>query len=129
MADSATNASENGSNDPKTRDDDRLTLEHPARIIERIEAWANDHPEAVDYWIDTEIEAASLLLAMAASLKHAEQDIADRISIETLRRYANTYRQHVQQGKALYYLRKLCEGDEDLITLHGLTIRASRIVQ
>ena len=129
MADSATTASGNGSADQKLNGDGDTSrdMAHPAAILERIETYAEENPTATDYWIDTELEAASLLLAMAASLKHAEADIVDRISIETLRKYANTYRAHVQQGKALYYLRTLTKEDE--ITLHGLVIRANRIVQ
>lgn len=120
MTDSATNAKVNGSRPQKS-------LADPARTIERLELYSEEHPDCKDYWVDTEIEAAGILLSMAASLKQMEDAVNhDDEGIKTLRKYANDYRQAVAQGKALNYFRTI--SDDDALTIFGMRIRARRII-
>ncbi len=119
MTDSATTASP----------DDSLELDStiPRNILERLEIYKEEHPTAVDYWIETELEAASLLIAMAASLDTLAKDIDyDKIGAEALKDYARTYKATCLQGKAIAYLRNLA--DKDSIAICGMRIRARRIV-
>ena len=119
MTDSATTASPNALKP-------RMTTESQTELLNRIEQYKDDHPESIEYWIETEIEAACLLIAMAASLKHLEVDVNnDKDRIKTLRHYAHTYRQVVQKGTAINYLHDLT--DEDALSIYGMRIRARRI--
>lgn len=119
MTDSATSASL----DDSTKTDNTT----PNNIMERLEIYKEQNPTAIDYWIETEIEAANLLVAMAACL---DLLIADpdykKIDTTSLKDYSRTYKATVRQGKALIYLRELA--DSDSIAVHGMRIRARRIV-
>ena len=96
-------------------------------IIDQLERFAEENPGTETYWVDTEFEAAQILLAMAASLKLCETDITnDEAGLKKIREYANTYRQKCAQGKALNYLRTIDQSDE--LQIFGLTIKARRIV-
>ena len=104
----------------------RMNLEGPAEILQTLERYAEEHPEAKEYWIETEIDAAYLLLAMAASLKHLENDVTkDKDGIKTLRHYGHTYRQVVQKGNAIQYLHDLTEADA--LSIYGLRIRSKGV--
>lgn len=119
MTDSATGASPGDSMPPGNTT--------PSNILERLEQFKEDNPTAMEYWIETEIEAAQLLIAMAASLKTLASDIKnDPAGVETFQNYARLYRRTVAQGKAINYLRNLT--DTDSIAICGMRIRARRIV-
>jgi len=119
MTDSATNALPDDSTTP-----DNTT---PSNILERMELYKEENPTAVEYWIETEIEAAQLLIAMAATLDVLSNDVSyDKIGAEHLKDYARTYKATVRQGKAINYLRNLA--DTDAIAIHGMRIMARRIV-
>ena len=99
----------------------------PANIMERLEIYKEENPTAIDYWIETEIEAAMLLVAMAASLDLLISDPDfDKIAAEDLKKYSRIYKKTVRQGKAIHYLREL--EDSDSIAVWGMRIRARRIV-
>ena len=119
MTDSATGASPGDSTPP-----DSMT---PSNIMERLELHKEENPTAMEYWIETELEAAELLTAMAASLQLLRKDPNPEIAnSEVLADYARLYRRTVAQGKAINYLRNLT--DSDAISVHGMRIRARRIV-
>jgi hypothetical protein len=119
MTDSAINASPGESLPP-----DSTT---PKNIMDRLELYKEENPTAVDYWIETELEAANLLIAMAACLDvlMADPDY-DKFGVEDLKTFSRTYKATVRQGKAIAYLRELA--DADSIAVHGMRIRARRIV-
>jgi hypothetical protein len=118
MTDSVINASLCASKNPGKRDPDG-----PAEIISRLEQYKDDNPECIEYWVETDIDASYLLLAMAASLKHLEIDVNnDKDRIKTLRHYAHAYRTAVQKGNAINYLNSLT--DEDALSIYGMRIRA-----
>lgn len=116
MVDSAINASRNESIEA-----DGLS------IIERIEQFAEENPKAKQYWIDSELEAAEILVAMAASLKLLLNDENnDEEGRKTLNHYASEYRRNVAQGKALQYFRSL--SDRDALEIYGLRILAKSLI-
>ena len=116
--DSATDASQNDLSEEELVQSDL--------ILERLERYAAENPDATEYRLDTEIEAQQLLIAMAAALKLMSKDIEDRKDRQVLTNYANTYRQKVIHGKALEYIRELSE--EDQLTIHGMKIVAPVII-
>lgn len=119
MTDSATSASPGGSKPP-----DNTT---PSNILERLESYKDDHPTAVDYWIETEMEAAQLLIAMAASLDSLAKDLEyDKVDAGHLTKFSRQYKAIVCQGKAINYLRNI--SDQEAIAICGMRIRARRIV-
>jgi len=96
-------------------------------ILERLEQWREDNPEASVYVLADEQEAADLLLAMAATMKLVAKDLGhDKASRDTIQGYAKIYRKAVMQGKALEYFRTLTEEDE--LSLYGVKITAPRII-
>lgn len=119
MTDSATSASSCDSETPANTT--------PKNIMERIELYSQQNPNDPDYWIENELEAANLLVAMAACLDLliADPDY-ENFDVDDLREYSHTYKKNVRQGKALQYLREL--EDSDSIAVHGMRIRARRIV-
>lgn len=93
----------------------------PANIIERIEQYAAEHPEATEYRITTEAEAAQILLAIAAVLKHLRRDVHnDREGRAKLKKIGQEYRLAVAQGKALEYIFSMTE--EDQLEIRGLVL-------
>ncbi len=119
MTDSAMNASPADSPAPDN------TI--PRNILERMEAYKEQHPTAFEYWIEDEIEAAQLLVAMAATLDTLINDVNyDKIGSDHLKEYSRTYKSTVRQGKAISYLRNLA--DTDAIAIHGMRIMARRII-
>lgn len=119
MTEPVMNASKNGSRPQK-----KLSS-NPVGLLKRIEEYAEENPDAESYWIDNEYEAAQLLVAMAASLNHMRKTGAGQFKGETLQKYERIYRQAVNQGKALNYLRNVSE--EDAISLFELRIRVPSI--
>lgn len=119
MTESAPGAPSPGSKKP-------VTLSNaPAELLQRIEEYAQEDPGG-EYWIQNEYEAAQLLIAMAASLKHARKSLGSSQDGAVLKQYERIYRQAVNQGKALNYLRNVSE--EDAIELFGVRIRARTIL-
>jgi hypothetical protein len=119
MTDSATTASPGDSPEPGNTT--------PTNILERMEQYKEDNPTAIEYWIEDEIEAAQLLVAMAATLDLLINDVTyDKIGSDHLKEYSRTYKATVRQGKAISYLRNLA--DSDSIAIHGMRILARRIV-
>lgn len=104
-------------------------LGKPQHVLERLEQWAEDNPAATEYVVGTEFEAASILVAMAATLKVAKAAIMESTgaSEETLNRYARRYRQAAGTGTALRYLREIDGDEENQIELFGKRIRAMPI--
>lgn len=114
MTDDATNVSESPSE------------ARPSHILDRLEVWAEDHPEATSYLLTSELEAEELLLAMAAALKLVSRDVNNIVDSDTARTYARTYRKAVTHRAALDYIRTLTKVDE--IQIYGLKIEAPRVV-
>ncbi len=119
MTDSAIDASQNES------------MNHgPAGILQKLESFAAENPTTTDYWINTEYEAAAILSAMAASLKHMRKNTASirkrSLDAETLKKYERIYRSKCNQGMALHYFRTL--DPEDELEIYGLKIRAHRLI-
>lgn len=114
MTDDVTNVSESPS---------EARLSH---ILDRMEVWAEDHPEATSYMLMSELEAEELLLAMAAALKLISRDVNNIVDKDIAQNYARTYRKVVVQGAAMDYIRTLNKSDE--IEIYGLKIKAPRVV-
>lgn len=93
-------------------------------IMERLEAFKDENPNAKYYFVSTEIEAAEILIAMAAALKLASQDLNDDDSIETMKEYARIYRAKTFQGKALEYLMTLSKADK--LSIFGMELAVKR---
>ncbi len=117
MTDSATSVSESES----TRPD-------PQHILERLEQYKDDHPEASEYQLETEAEAEELLVAMVSTFKLVMDDpkFRDRESRAEIQKYAKQYHHAIQGKRCLDFFREL-EGDDEL-SLYGMRITASRIV-
>ena len=94
-------------------------------IIARLEAWAEDHPGA-DYWVDSEAEAADILVALMAILRMLMRDLEDEEDRETLRALCRRYQVAVMRRRALDLLRDQTEDDQ--ISIMGVPIRSRRVV-
>ena len=108
----------------------KIDLGKPQHVLERLEAWVEDNPTASVYWIDTEYEAAQILVAMAAALKVAGDSIEDRTGADkaVLQRFARRYRQAASTGRALQFLREIDGDPENQLELYGVQLRAARIL-
>jgi hypothetical protein len=122
MADIATTASEKTSNDPGTSD----------HILERLEALSIQYHEECRpdsefvYQIQGEEEAAQILLAMAATIKHTAEGVRNKMDHAQYVQIAADYRQAVVQGKALQTFREMTEDDQ--LEIYGLKLSARRIL-
>ena len=96
-------------------------------ILERLEDYAEEHPEATEYRISSELEAEQILLAMAATIKHTSSSIRNKMDKSLYLEIANKYRVAVIGGKALETFRAMTE--EDQLELYGLKLTVTNIVQ
>ena len=95
-------------------------------IADRMSAWAKDHPDAEEYSITTENEAAELLVAIVAA---AEMQLAGQKKNATYHeqmRYLAEMQQAATQGDALDYIRTLTMEQE--LQFVGLRIVVPLIV-
>ncbi len=106
---------------PSENDNDH----QPENIIERIEKWIAEHPEATEYWIETETEAEQILLAMAAVIRLSAKGVGDRNAKRMMRDQANQYVQAVQNNAALELFRNMTEADQ--LELYEVRLRARSI--
>lgn len=89
-----------------------------------IEAHAAAFPDADIYEIETELEAAQILLSMAAMIKKTAKSIKNKHDKATYREVASAYRRAVIQGKALETFANMTEADQ--LELYGLKLVARR---
>lgn len=115
MTDSATNASKG-----------ELTAPEPTNVIERLEQYSLDHPDATMYLITSEDEARQILGAMAVSLGMMANDVKDQDDRDELLKYARIYHRTVTEGSALAYIRALNEADE--LSIFGMRLAVPAIV-
>ena len=95
-----------------------------AHALAAIEAHAAAFPDATLYEITTELEAAQILLAMAAMIKVTARDVLNVIDKSTYLEVASAYRKAVNQGKALRTFAAMTEDDQ--LELYGLKLVARR---
>lgn len=95
-----------------------------AHAVEAIEAYSVAFPDATYYEIKTELEAAQILLTMAAMIKHTQHSITSQDDRNAYRAVANSYRAAVNQGRALATFANMTE--EDQLELYGLKLVARR---
>lgn len=91
-------------------------------VLQRIEAFKAEHPEATEYLITTELEAEQVLLAIAATLKCILDDVHDRDSKAEIKKIGQQYRLAVVQGRALDFIREIAAADETALEIHGVRI-------
>jgi hypothetical protein len=115
MTDSAINVSK-----------DESTTREPRNVIERLEQYSQDHPEATTYQVTTELEAEELLGAMAVSLSSLANEVKDERDRGELLKYGKLYHQAVVQHRALDYNRGLTAEDE--LVIYGLKLQVPAIV-
>lgn len=115
MTESATTASPGGS-----RKAERLN------VIQRLEAYAEDHPEATTYSITSEWEAEEILGAMALSLAALANDVKDKTDRAELTKYGKQYHLAVVERRALEFIRELTDDDE--LVIYGLKLQVPAIV-
>lgn len=98
------------------------------QLIERISAWARDHPEASNYCLGDELEARQLLLVIAATMKETTRGCSDLTSDEkrTLKRIRTDMCRAAAQGMAMDYIRALNKTDQ--LEFLGLEIHTPAIV-
>ncbi len=98
------------------------------QLIERISAWARDHPEANKYCLGDELEARQLLLVIAATMKQTARGCSDLSSDErqTLKRIGQDMRKAAAQAMAMDYVRALNMTDQ--LEFLGLEIHTPEIV-
>lgn len=89
-----------------------------------IEAHAAAFPNATYYEITSELEAAQILLSMAAMIKQTAKSIRNPADKNTYREVASRYRAAVNQGKALQTFANMSEADQ--LELYGLKLVAKR---
>lgn len=122
MADTVTTASGKTSSAPAASD----------HILERLEALSIQYQEECRpasefvYQIQGEEEAAQILLAMAATIKHTADGIRNKMDLALYLQIAADYRKAVVQGKALQCFREMTE--EDQLEIYGLKLSARRIM-
>ena len=88
--------------------------------------YAEQNPLATEYYVETELEAQKILLAMAASIKHLVKDVKRNEDKATMLKFANQYRQAVIHSNALDYIRNMTE--ETQLEIYGLALKARRII-
>ncbi len=122
MADTVTTASEKTSSAPADSD----------HILERLEALSIQYQEErrpeseFVYQIQGEEEAAQILLAMAATIKHTADGVRNKMDLALYLQIAADYRKAVIQGKALETFREMT--DDDQLEIYGLKLSARRIM-
>lgn len=89
-----------------------------------IEAYAEAFPDETYYEVTTELEAAQILLSMAAVIKRTAKYVINDIDRSTYRAVASRYRSAVNQGKALKTFADMTEDDQ--LELYGLKMVARR---
>lgn len=105
---------------------DASTTAGKTNILERIEQWAADHPEALEYLLDGEAEAAEALLALAAVLKLTTADMPDCQEKRHAKAIAASYRKAVARGKATETIRAMTDADQ--VTVAGLDLKMRRVL-
>ncbi len=92
-------------------------------ILSRIEEYALDNPDATEYWIETEIEAEQILLAMASVIKLQIKNTPTLSSHDKamMRNIARKYKVAVREAKAGQLFRDMTEDDQ--LELRGLRLR------
>jgi hypothetical protein len=103
-----------------------LRRQGPRKTLERIEAYAEDHPEAEEYLLEGEQEAAEVLIAMAGTMKVIQADLAPGVDRDTVYEICKTYRQAVAKGKATELFRAMSEDDQ--LEIYGLRLRMRQIL-
>lgn len=122
MADTATTASEKTSKKAGESD----------HILERLEALGDKFDEECIptsdriYVIKNEEEAAQILLAMAATIKHTAEGVRNKMDLALYLQIARDYRKAVVDGKALETFRSMT--DEDQLEIYGMRLEARRIL-
>lgn len=122
MTDIATTASEKTSKDPGESD----------HILERLEALGDKFDEECIpegdrvYHIKDEEEAAQILLAMAATIKHTAEGVRNKMDKALYVQISRDYRKAVVDGKALEMFRNMT--DDDQLEIYGMRLEARRIL-
>lgn len=89
-----------------------------------IEAHAAAFPDDTFYEIETELEAAQILLSMAAMIKRTARSVKNQMDRNTYLEVAAAYRKAVNQGKALRTFGDMAEADQ--LELYGLKLVARK---
>ncbi len=121
MVDIVTTASEKISNKAAASD----------HILERLEDLADQYanecrPKPWVYIINDEEEAAQILLAMAATIKHTAEAIHNQLDKSSYVRIARQYRRAVVHGHALQTFRDMTADDQ--LEIYGLVLTVPRIL-
>jgi len=95
-----------------------------AHALAAIEAHAAAFPDAEFYEITTELEAAQILLSMAAMIKKTAKSVNNAADRHTYLEVAANYRKVVNQGKALRTFGDMTEADQ--LELYGLKLVARK---
>lgn len=95
------------------------------QILDKIQGYSLMNPDATFYEVQSELEAAQLLLAMAAMIKETKNAVKNKFDRATYEQVARDYRAAVQQGRALQKFRDMTE--EDQLELYGLKLVARRV--
>lgn len=83
------------------------------------------NPDATFYEVQSELEAAQLLLAMAAMIKHTMKSVKSKLDRDQYKQVARDYRKAVNQGRALQKFRDMTEDDQ--LELYGLKLVARKV--
>lgn len=103
-----------------------LKRQGPQRILEQIEAYADEHPEAEEFLLEGEEQAAQVLIAMAGTMKVIQADLEPGVDRQTVKDICQSYRQAVVKGKATELFRSMTE--EDQLEIYGLRLRMRRVL-
>ncbi len=95
------------------------------RILDKIEGYSLMNPEATFYVVESELEAAQLLLAMAAMIRLTAKDVTSKLDRAQYLKVAREYRKAVIDGQALNKFRDMTEADQ--LELYGLKLVAMRV--
>lgn len=98
----------------------------PRRILARIEAYADEHPEAEEFLLEGEEDAAQVLIAMAGTMKVMTAKLEPGTDRDTVKEICQGYRQAVAQGKATELFRSMTEDDQ--LEIYGLRLRMRRVL-
>lgn len=97
------------------------------RILQQIEEYADEHPEAQAYYLSTEDDARDLLVAIMSTLRITMQNSTlSRQEKEEIGRHAMSYHEAIQSGECLNFVRLLTEDDE--LAIYGLTLKVSPVL-
>lgn len=94
-------------------------------VLERIEQYSVDQPEATEFYIYDELEAQQILLAMAAMIHETVGDVKHEMDREQYKEIARKYRKAVIDEKAMELFREMTE--EDQLVILGLKLKAPNI--